>query len=101
MVQNTTCFTGEEKNLNCYYYCRNLHAVLSYCPSSMSTSPDDLEETVFRPVEQLKIENDSIVAALRARSHVTTDLLFIDRICTWVYWTAEQSRKWPSRAPKK
>ena len=37
--------------------------------------------------------NDSLVAALRSRSYLTTDLLLIDRISTWVYWTADQQRK--------
>jgi hypothetical protein len=37
--------------------------------------------------------NVSLLAALRARSYLTKDLLLIDRISTWVYWTAYQQQK--------
>ena len=33
-----------------------------------------------------------MLAALRARVSITADLLEIDRICTWVYWTVQQQR---------
>ena len=37
-------------------------------------------------------KNDVMVAALRARSSITADLLFINSICTWIYWTAMQQK---------
>ncbi len=36
--------------------------------------------------------NAVVVATLRARSSITSDLLSIDRICTWIYWTAMQQK---------
>jgi hypothetical protein len=33
-----------------------------------------------------------MLAALRARVSITADLLEIDRICTWVNWTAMQQK---------
>jgi hypothetical protein len=48
--------------------------------------------------------NDSLLAALRARSYLTKDLLLIDRISTWVYWTVYQQQKRenaPPRSPQK
>jgi len=34
-----------------------------------------------------------MLEALRARENITPDLLEIDRISTWVYWTAIQEQK--------
>ena len=52
------------------------------------------EPEVSRPAALLGPLYNSLlhdaVAAIRARQCITTDLLFNDRICTWVYWTATQ-----------
>jgi hypothetical protein len=37
--------------------------------------------------------NAVVVATFRPRSSITSDLLSIDRICTWIYWTVTQQQK--------
>ena len=37
--------------------------------------------------------NTDMVTALRARERITTELLEVDRICTWVYWTVMHQPK--------
>ena len=38
------------------------------------------------------VDPDAMLAAVRARSSITPDLLFIDRICTYIYWTATKQK---------
>jgi len=46
-------------------------------------------------------DNTDMVAALRASEHIAGDLLEINRICTWVYWTAmQQLKKLAEKLPK-
>jgi len=68
----------------------------------LTRHPFPLEDRIHELVQSNSARsNDSIVAAIRARSHICEHLLFIDRICTWVYWTAEQHAKRHTKNTKK
>lgn len=60
----------------------------------LTRNPFPLEDLIHAAINSnTRRNNDDMVATLRARSSIRADLLFIDRICTWIYWTAMQQKK--------
>ena len=60
----------------------------------LTRNPFPIEDIIHAAINsKTNINMDFMVAALRAHSNTTTDLLCIDRICTWTYWTVTQQQK--------